>query len=78
MRVSEVLPTPGTIGEFDRKQVWLPSLTVGEAEFGKEPAYLVRSRSSEAQDFDGLMSPAALGITRMAFDLGRGMLTFSR
>jgi hypothetical protein len=78
MRVSEVLPKPGTIGEFDRKQVWLPSLKLGEAEFGKEPAFLVRSRSDGAQDFDGLMSPAALGITKMTFDLGRGVLTFSR
>jgi hypothetical protein len=78
VRVSEVRPTPGTIGEFERKQVWLPSLKLGEAEFGKEPALLVRSRSEGAQDFDGLMSPAALGITKLAIDLGRGLLTFSR
>jgi hypothetical protein len=78
MRVSEVRPTPGTIGEFDRKQVWLPSLRLGEAEFGKEPAFVVRDRTDGAQDFDGLMSPAALGITKLAIDLGRGVLTFSR
>jgi len=78
MRVSEVRPTPGTIGEFDRKQVWLPSLRLGEAEFGKEPAFVVRGRTDGAQDFDGLMSPAALGITKLAIDLGRGVLTFSR
>ena len=78
MRVSEVRPTPGTIGEFDRKQVWLPSLKLGEAEFGKELAFVVRSRTDGAQDFDGLMSPAALGITKLAIDLGRGLLTFSR
>jgi predicted aspartyl protease len=78
VRVSEVRPTPGTIGEFERKQVWLPSLKLGEAEFGKEPAFLVRSRGEGAQDFDGLMSPAALGITKLAIDLGRGLLTFSR
>ena len=78
VRVSEVQPTAGTIGEFDRKQVWLPSLRLGEAEFGKEPAFLVRSRGDGAQDFDGLVSPAALGITKMAFDLGRGVLSFSR
>jgi hypothetical protein len=78
VRVSEVRPTPGTIGEFERKQVWLPSLKLGEAEFGKEPAFLVRSRSDGAQDFDGLMSPAALGITKLAIDLGRGLLSFSR
>jgi Aspartyl protease len=78
MRVSEVRPTPGTIGEFDRKQVWLPSLRLGEAEFGKEPAFLVHTRSDGTQDFDGLMSPVALGITKLAIDLGRGVLTFSR
>jgi hypothetical protein len=78
MRVSEVRPTPGTIGEFERKQVWLPSLRLGEADFGKEPAFVVRSRTDGAQDFDGLMSPAALGITKLAIDLGRGVLTFSR
>jgi predicted aspartyl protease len=78
MRVSEVRPAPGTIGEFDRKQVWLPSLRLGEAEFGKEPAFLVHSRSDGTQDFDGLMSPVALGITKLAIDLGRGLLTFSR
>jgi hypothetical protein len=77
-RVSEVRPTPGTIGEFDRKQVWLPSLRLGEAEFGKEPAFLVGGRGEGAQDFDGLMSPAALGIRKLAIDLGRGLLTFSR
>ena len=76
VRVS--LPTPDTIGEFDRKQVWLPNLRLGETEFGKEPAFLVRSRGAGTQDFDGLVSPAALGITKMTFDLGRGMLTFSR
>jgi hypothetical protein len=78
VRVSEVLPAPGTIGEVDRKQVWLPSLRLGEAEFGKEPALLIRNRSVGVQDFDGLMSPAALGITRMVFDLGQGVFTFSR
>jgi hypothetical protein len=78
MRVSAALSSPGTIGEFDRKQVWLPSLKLGEAEFGKEPAFLIRSRRDGPQDFDGLMSPAALGITKMVFDLGRGVLTFSR
>lgn len=77
MRVSEVRPTPGTIGEFDRKQVWLPSIRLGETEFGKEPAFLVHSRGDGPQDFDGLVSPATLGITKMVFDLGRGVLTFS-
>ena len=58
--------------------MWLPNLRLGETEFGKEPAFLVPSRGGGVQDFDGLVSPAALGITKMTFDLGRGVLTFSR
>ncbi len=78
MRVSEVRPTPGTIGEFDRKQVWLDSLRLGEAEFGKEPAFLVKGAGDGRQNFDGLISPAVLGITKMSIDLGRGVFAFSR
>jgi predicted aspartyl protease len=78
MRVSEVRPTPGTIGEFDRKQVWLDSLRLGEAEFGKEPAFLVKGAGDRPQNFDGLISPAVLGITKLSIDLGRGVLAFSR
>jgi hypothetical protein len=77
MRVSEVQRAPGTIGEFDRKQVWLASLRLGDTEFGKEPAFLVRNRTDGTRDFDGLISPAALGITKMAIDVGRGVLAFS-
>ncbi|HET6220437.1 MAG TPA: retropepsin-like aspartic protease [Acidobacteriaceae bacterium] len=67
-----------TIGEFERKQVWLPSLRVGETEFGRKAAFLVRNRGTANQDFDGLMSPAALGITKVGIDLGRGVFAFSR
>jgi predicted aspartyl protease len=65
-------------GNFERKQVWLHSLRLGEAEFGQEPAFVVHDRSDAGRDFDGLMSPAALGITRIAVDLERGVLAFSR
>ncbi len=78
MRVSQVQPTPGTIGEFDRKQVWLDSLRLGEAEFGREPAFLVKGGGGERQDFDGLISPATLGISKVSIDLGRGVFAFSR
>jgi predicted aspartyl protease len=78
MRVSEVRPTPGTIGEFERKQVWLDSLRLGEAEFGKEPAFLVQGAGDGPQNFDGLISPAMLGITKLFIDLGRGVVSFSR
>lgn len=66
------------IGEFDRKQVRQLDLRLGEAEFTHEPAFVVRDQRSAGQDFDGLVSPAALGITRVAVDLDRGKLAFTR
>ncbi|HTZ58101.1 MAG TPA: aspartyl protease family protein [Acidobacteriaceae bacterium] len=74
MRISAV----NAIGEAERKQVWLHSLNLGEAKFGQEPAFMVRSRTDGNHDFDGLISPAALGITKIAIDRDRGLLSFSR
>jgi predicted aspartyl protease len=65
-------------GNFERKQVWLHSLKLGGAEFSHETAFVVHDRSDTGRDFDGLMSPAALGITRMTVDVERGVLAFSR
>jgi predicted aspartyl protease len=72
------LKVSAVIGEAERKQVWLRSVRLGEAQFGREPAFVVRSRTDGNHDFDGLMSPAALGITKLEIDLGRGLLTFAR
>jgi predicted aspartyl protease len=69
---------PDKIGEFQRKQVTLHSLKLGSAEFKQEPAYVVPDGNHSGEAFDGLIGPAALGITRLAIDLGRGELAFSR
>jgi predicted aspartyl protease len=65
-------------GTFERKQVWLHSLKLGKAEFGQEPAFVIHDNRDAGRDFDGLISPAALGITKIAVDLERGVLAFSR
>jgi predicted aspartyl protease len=78
LKISAVQRPPDTIGEFERKQMRLHSLRLGTAEFGQEPAFVVSDSSHAGRAFDGLMSPAALGITRIAIDLGRGELAFSR
>jgi hypothetical protein len=67
-----------TIGDFDRNQVWLQSLKLGQADFGREAAFLVERRGDRKQNFDGLMSPVALGITKVAIDEARGLLAFTR
>jgi hypothetical protein len=71
-------PTAKTIGEFDRRQVRLNSFALGEKEFGRQAAFMVHNTRDTGHDFDGLMSPAALGITMVAVDLGRGTLAFAR
>jgi predicted aspartyl protease len=78
LKISTVQRPPDKIGEFERKQVSLHSLRLGKAEFGQEPAFVVPDGSHDARAFDGLMSPAALGITRVVIDVGRGKLAFSR
>lgn len=70
--------SPGSIGSFDRKLVRQISLQLGEAEFGNEPAFIVRNPRDAGHNFDGLMSPAALGITQVAIDLSHGTLSFTR
>lgn len=71
-------PSPKSIGDFERKQARPISLRLGDAEFGHESAFIVHNHRDAGHDFDGLMSPAALGITRVAVDLGRGTLAFTR
>jgi predicted aspartyl protease len=67
-----------TIGEFVHKQLSLHSLKLGQAEFRQPPACVVQDASREGRAFDGLISPAALGMRRVAIDLAHGVLGFSR
>lgn len=78
VRVSAVQQSSGTIGESERKQVKLHSLRLGTAEFSQEPAFLVPDGSHGGHPFDGLISPAGLGVKRVAIDLARGEAAFSR
>jgi predicted aspartyl protease len=65
-----------SIGEFERKQFQARSVRLGQTEFKQEPVSVVGGGSGYA--FDGLMSPAALGIRRVAIDIGRGEMGFGR
>jgi hypothetical protein len=70
--------SPKTIGEFDRKQARSISLRLGNAKFDHEAAFVVQNHTDAGHSFDGLMSPIALGITRVAVDLNQGTLAFTR
>jgi predicted aspartyl protease len=78
VKISADQRSTNMIGEFERKQVRLRSLRLGQAEFLQEPAFLARTRGDATGDFDGLLSPAALGITKVAIDLDQGVVAFSR
>ncbi|HEY4379146.1 MAG TPA: retropepsin-like aspartic protease [Acidobacteriaceae bacterium] len=77
-KISGPLPPPKPIGEFDRKHVQTIRVRLGDTEFGRESAFVVHNPGDAGHGFDGLMSPAALGITRVAVDVARGTLAFAR
>jgi predicted aspartyl protease len=78
VKVTDIQKSSSTMGEFERKPVPLGSLTLGQAEFRRQPAFLAQNRLDGAEDFDGLMSPALLGITKLAIDVQRGVFEFNR
>jgi hypothetical protein len=71
-------PLPKTIGDFSRKSVPQVSLELGEVEFGRRFVSVIPNHSDAYHDFDGLMSPVALGITRIEIDLTQRTLAFAR
>jgi predicted aspartyl protease len=78
VRISAVQQSSKTMGEFAGKTLWVHSLRIGQVDFSREPAVLVRSRPETSDDFDGLVSPALLGITKIAIDLEQGVFAFTR
>ncbi len=66
------------IGDFDRRRVREISLRLGEVEFGHEAVFVVPNLRDAGHDFDGVISPAALGFTRVAVDLNQRTMAFSR
>jgi predicted aspartyl protease len=69
---------PQRIGDFESKQVWLRTLRLGPEEFRQKLALMTRNPKPSQFDYDGLMSPAALGISQVSVDIQGGVLAFSR
>jgi predicted aspartyl protease len=64
--------------DSEDKQGSLRTLTLGAEEFSQKRALIAHNPKPSQLDFDGLMSPAALGISRVSVDLKAGVLAFSR
>lgn len=71
-------PSPKKIGDYEHRRVRQISFSLGEVHFDHESAFVAPNQRDAGHDFDGLMSPVALGITRVAVDLNQKTLTFSR
>jgi predicted aspartyl protease len=76
--IAKKVSAVSSIGEAERKAIWLHGLKLGQTNFGLEPGFLVQGRSVGSTGFDGLMSPAALGMTQLAIDRRTGRVAFSR
>lgn len=74
----EAQPLPRRIGDFNRKRIQQTSLQLGEVEFGHGLVFEVPNHRDAGHDFDGLMSPVALGMTRIAIDLTQKTMAFTR
>lgn len=66
------------IGKFPSRATRLRTVTLGAEEFHRPSAILVSNPKPSQLDFDGLMSPPALGLSRVSVDLEGGVLAFSR
>ncbi len=68
----------GIAGRFAVKEVRLPSARLGDDDLGSPHAFVVHSQAKETEDFDGLFSPAAVGITSLCVDTLRGEFSWTR
>lgn len=67
-----------TSGAFEKGRLRMRTLRVGPAEFRDRSAKVARNPKPSQIDFDGLMSPSALGISMLSVNLEEGVLAFSR
>jgi len=77
-RKDDAMLSTEDIGNFETRKVWLRTFRMGPEEFREEPALMTANPKPSQIDFDGLMSPAALGISRVQVDVKAGTLAFSR
>lgn len=65
------------VGKFLSQATRLQTVTLGDLQFRRRSAIFVANPKQSQLDFDGLMSPPALGISRVSVDLKGGVLEFS-
>lgn len=71
-------PPARAFGDFDRRHAQSINLRLGEIEFGHEAAFVVHNGRTTDHGFDGVVSPVALGVRRIAVDFGQGKMALMR
>ena len=61
-------------GDYAVERVQLSDVRLGGMNRGKRQATMVETPASALRDFDGMLGPTSLGITRLAFDFRRKIL----
>jgi len=72
------VPPSKSFAEFDRRRIRSIDLKLGAMEFGNKSAFVIQNERNRGHDFDGLISPAALGVRGVAVDLAQGKLSIIR
>lgn len=70
--------SPRAMGDFASEPIRLRSFRLGDKEFRQKPAQLAPNPKPSQLNFDGIMSPMALGASRVSVDLQKGILAFNR
>jgi predicted aspartyl protease len=78
LQVQNLKSSANLAGQFERKQVLLHDMSLGDVKLGQKPAFVVDDQKDPGRDFDGLLSLPALGFKEVAFDFLRGTVGWSR
>jgi predicted aspartyl protease len=65
-------------GDFRRQQVVLPTINLGAGNFTHQTGFVVDDQVDGGREFDGLLGPAALGMTQVAFDFQHGVFWWKK
>lgn len=78
LRTESQETTLNVAGTDTLREVRLAEIHLGAEVFRKQKAYLWDAPESALRDFDGLLGPAGLGLTRITFDLEHGKLLWEK